>query len=239
MKTKPPVTKPAALQKFQMPEQPKQTLIDQRTEPLLKQSRSITAITSEDHFTVTGTIIPRLDEAMKWIDAVSTPFVQAMDRLHKLAVGWKKTQLSRLDNEKRRLLDLRMKWRVEQEEIKRKASEKLALGLQKQEQRELLRQAKFEEKHGNAEAAEVLRQHAEGVPLPQVAPAAAVPAQVGFYLRERWIYKIVDPAAVEREYCTPDDKLIRPVVESLGPNAKISGIVIERETKEHSRAVNA
>jgi len=40
---------------------------------------------------------------------------------------------------------------------------------------------------------------------------------------------------VQRQYCSPDPTLIRPLVQSLGPACGIEGIVVTEERKEHSR----
>jgi hypothetical protein len=230
-------TNQEGLQKLVLPERPKESLIDKRVGPLLKQAQALAVITSEDHMTVAGTIIPRLDEAMKWIDAVATPFVQGLDRMHKQAVLWRKSKLDKLAAEKRRLLDLRLEWTEKENARRAKAAEKLAAGLQKQEQRELERQAKYEEKHGNAEAADILRTHAAQIPLPAV-PVEAVAERPGFYVRERWVFDIVAPDLVPREYCSPDAVKIRKVVEAMGPANNIPGITVRKEVKQHSRAVN-
>ena len=231
--------KQTAIEKYEMPLQPKQSLLDKRTAPLLEQARRLTAITSEDHFTVSGTLIPRLDEATKWITAVSTPFVEAFDKLHKQAVAWRKRQLLPIATEKGRLLTLRMDWRQRQERIQQAAKDKLAAGLQKQEQRELEKQAKAAERQGDAETASQLRIEAKAVPLPAIAPAPAVPPQQGFYVKERWLHEVTDPDLVPRDLCTPDDSLIRKRVESMSGQVVIPGVRIWKETKEHSRATAA
>ena len=229
--------KPAPIEKVPaVPVKPKESLIIRRTEPLLSQSRSVTQVTSDDHMTVTATLIQRLDEAIKWIEAVATPYTKALDAMHKMGVAWKKSQLSPLEKEKRRLLDLRQEFDDKQAKIREAAAAKLAVGLQNQERRELEKQAKLADKQGQPETALFFRTQANAVPLPQV-PAAPVEQQAGFYTRERWVYTIVDPSLVEREFCSPDDSLIRPVVEAMGPACKISGLHIEKEVKQHSRSV--
>lgn len=231
--------KSESIEKYDLPVQPKQSLLDKRTEPLLKQAKSITAITSEDHFTVTGTIIPRIDEATKWIDAVSAPFVQAFDRLHKQAVAWKKRQLKPLADEKARILSMRMDWRARQERIAAAARDKLAAGLQRQEQKELERQAKVAERQGDTETAEQLRIESKAVPLPTIAPVAAVPQQEGFYVKERWDFEVIDPIKVPREFCCPDETAIRKVVQAMGGTITIPGVRIWLDRKEHSRSTAA
>lgn len=227
-----------AIEQWAMPAVPKEDQIDKRTAGLQKQAAAIIAITSEDHFVAAGALIPRIDEAVKWIVAVSTPFVSAFDKLHKQAVAFRKRKLDPLEQHKSRLLGLRMGWRLKCEREQQERDRKVALALQKQGQRELKQAAKEAEKAGDTETAELFREQAAAAPVPIIHSEPAVPAQTGMYIKERYIYRIVNPAEVQREYCSPDDKLIRPVVESLGLQAPIKGIFVELEKKEHSRAVN-
>jgi|SRR6516162_2542813 hypothetical protein len=229
--------KKTAVEKWSAPcPPPKQSLLEKRTAPLLKQAQSLVKVTSEDHYIAAGVMIQNIDDAAKWIEAVGRPFVQGLDKMHKAGVAWLKKQTAPLGAEKARLLSLRMTWFAIEQKKRDEAAAKAAVALQKQQQKELEKIAKKEEKLGNAENAAVVREQAASVPLPFIDAGAPV-KQEGFYVKKRWIYTIVDPAAVEREYCSPDDALIRPVVEALGLACKISGLHIEEEVKEHSRSV--
>lgn len=222
--------------KWQVPQVPDKKAIEKRTGPLLAQTKDY-AIKSEDHFVASWALVERHDVAIKSIEQTFNPFIQGLHKLHKMALQLRDQFLEPVVESKKGLLGKRQLYRGLQEEAKRKADAAAAKILQQQTQRELERQAKAVEKKGDTEAAEVLREHAAAVPLHFFSSTPAVPQQEGSVIRERWIFEIVDPAAVEREYCSPDPKLIRPVVEALGPNCKISGLKITHETKEHSRSV--
>jgi hypothetical protein len=231
--------KPEAIEKvrWEMPIAPQEATIAKRCAPVLAQARSIKAISSEDHFLAAGAIIPRLDEATKWIEAVATPFVQALDKLHKLGVKFKKAQLEPLETEKQRLFNLRATFRQKQEAAQAERDRIAQRALQQQSKRELLSAAKVAEKSGDHETAQLFREQAITVPAPIINSAPAVPKQEGMYLVERFVFDIVDPDAVPRELCSPDESKIRKVVEALGFKAAIGGVVVRREEKEHSRAV--
>ena len=230
--------KSSAVVRWELPIAPKESLIDKRTLPLLTQSRGIRAITSEDHFLAAGAVIPRLDEASKWIDAVATPFVQALDKLHKQGVAFKKRLLEPLLGEKDRLLGLRSAWRKKCEAEQAERDRIAARALQQQQKRELLTAAKVAEKSGDRETAELFREQAVSVPAPILSSGPAVPQQAGMVTREYFTFDYVDRDAVPREYCEPSDAKIRKVVQSLGFKAVIPGIVVRREEREHSRVVN-
>jgi hypothetical protein len=238
-----PKKKKDAIEKvnWHMPVVPKEDQIDKRCAPLLTQCAAIKSITSEDHFIAAGALIPRLDEATKWIEAVSDPFVKAMHALHKKAVAFRDRKLDPLSDQKERLLNLRLRWRQKQEEERSERDRAEAERLQKKAKEELRVAARIAQRAGDTETAEVMREAANNTPLPIVHSEPAVPKQEGMYIRERWVHKIVNPAAVKREYCSPDDAIIRPLVAKLGPAAveMIGGITVENEVKEHSRAVPA
>jgi hypothetical protein len=238
-----PKKKKDAIEKVEwhLPVVPKEDTIDKRCAPLLKQCEAIKSVTSEDHFIAAGALIPRLDEATKWIEAVSEPFVKAMYALHKKAVAFRERKLDPLAEHKDRLLALRMRWRQKQEEERAERDRAEAERLQKKAKEELRLAAKIAQRAGDTEAAEAFRESANSAPLPVIHSEPAVPQQEGMYIKERWVHKIVNPAAVKREYCSPDDSIIRPLVAKLGPAAveMIGGITVENEVKEHSRAVPA
>jgi hypothetical protein len=228
--------KKAAIVEWKIPTVPDKEALTKRTTPLLDQSKTY-VIKSEDHFLASWSLVQRHDEAIKKIEELFDPFVSGLHKLHLMAIAMRNEFLKPITDSKARLLGIRKVWRAEQEVIKREQDAKAAKLLQQQQQKELERQAKTAERKGDTEVAEVLREQKAAVPLPFFNTAPAVPKQEGSVIKKRWIFEIVDPAAVEREYCSPDPKLIRPVVEALGPACKISGLRIEQEEKEHSRSV--
>jgi len=233
------IVKAAPPEKWELPIVPKEDTIDKRCANLLKQAAAITSITSEDHFIAAGALIPRLDEAWKWIDSVSDPFVRAMHALHKKALGFRDRKLEPIEHHKSRLLAMRMTWRSKKEAEQRERDQAEAERQQKKAKEELRAAAKEAQKAGDTQAAEVYREQAKAAPMPIIHSEPAVPDQAGMYVRERWVFTIVKPEDVQREYCEPSPALIRKVVESLGPACGVKGIVVTREVKEHSRAVPA
>lgn len=221
---------------WKIPEIPAEKALSKETTPLLGQANSL-VIKSEDHFIASWAVVQQIDAAIMRVEAAFDPFVAGLYKLHKLAIKMRDSFVDPLYAAKQRLMTLRRAYREEQEEIKRKADEAAAEAIRKAQQKELERAAKSAEKQGQPEVAMALREEKASVRLTYFNPTPAVPKQEGSVIRERWVFEIIDPAAVEREYCSPDPKLIRPVVERLGPAAKISGIKIELEKSESSRTV--
>lgn len=192
-------------------------------------------VTTEDHFNAAWAVVERIDKAIAWVHETFDPFVAQAYALHKMATAKRSELLRPLEDGKAHLCAGRQFYRVEQEAVKRRQAEKAALILQQQQKKELEREAKKMEKQGETETATLFRETAAAVPLPQIAPAPAVPPTEGSVVRTRWVYDYVNPDEVQREYCSPDDKLIRPVVAALGPKCGILGIRVRSETKEFSR----
>jgi len=221
-------------EEFKIPVVPDQRQLLATSKPLLALADSF-KITTEEHFVAGWGIVERLDQAIARVGESFDPFVQGLYRMHKMAVKLRAQFLDPLEAAKRFVLEERQRYREEQEELKRKEAERAARALQQQQKKELLREAKHLEQNGQAETAELFREQAATMPLPAILPGEAVPETEGSVVRKRWIFEIVDPLKVQRPYCSPDPKLIRPIVESLGPACGIEGIVVTEERKEHSR----
>lgn len=228
--------KKAEMVVWKIPEIPAEKNLAKQTAPLLAQANSL-IIKSDDHFIASWSVVQQLDTAIGTVEAAFDPLVKGLHKLHKMAIKMRDSFVEPLYVAKQRLMDLRQEYREEQEEIKRKADAAAAEAIRKAQQKELERAAKTAERQGQPEVAIALREEKASVPLTFFNPTPAVPKQEGSVLRERWVFEIIDAAAVEREYCTPDPKLIRPVVERLGPAAKISGIKITLDKSESSRTV--
>jgi peroxiredoxin family protein len=220
---------------FIMPAVPTTSAIRKEGESLVDRARDL-CIRDEDSYVASWAMVQAHDAAIGRVSAVFDPFVSGLNKLHKMAVELRDGFIKPLVLSKTSLLDRRSMFRQEQERIKKDQDAKAALALQAQQKKDLEKLAKKEQKAGNVEAAETLREEAKNVPLPAMAPTAAVPKQAGAVIRERWTFEITDPDKVEREYCSPDATKIRKVVEALGDKAKISGIRIWKDTKEHSRS---
>jgi hypothetical protein len=230
-------TKAEPIVKWKMPDVPNRNSLEKRTAPLLAQSKNF-EIKSEDHFLASWALVQRHDVALDAIEKTFDPFISGLHRLHKMAISMRDLFLKPVLDSKNTLLAKRKMYRGLQEQKKKEQEEAAAKALQAQQQKELERQAKAAERAGDKQVAEVIREQKAQVPMPFFRSAPAVPKQEGSVIKKRWLFEIVDPVAVEREYCSPDPKLIRPIVESLGPACKISGLRIWEDEKEFSRSAS-
>lgn len=224
------------MNQFIMPTQPDQKIVRKEVDSLISIAQKL-EIKDEDGYIASWAIVGRHDDAMKRVTEVFGPFVQGLHQLHKMAVELRDSFIRPIAVSKNRLLDARSDFRQEQERLKKLEDEAKAAKLQAEQKKELERVAKELAKAGEKEAAAVVREEAKNVPLPVIAPTAAVPKLDGSVIKTRWVFSIDDPDAVERLYCSPDEKKIRKIVEALGDKANLKGVRVWKETKEHSRAV--
>lgn len=220
---------------WKIPPMPNEKALAKTRDSLLERANSF-VIKTEDHFVASWALVELIDSAIATIEAPFDPFVSGLYQLHRMAIKLRDSFLDPLYASKQRLLAIRKVYRTDQEEIKRKADAAAALVLKKQQDRELEKQAKALDKEGQVEAAIAVREQKGQVPMfYNMAPA--VPKQEGSVIKKRWIYTIENPDEVQREYCSPDPKKIRPVVEALGEACNIKGIRVTLDESEHSRTV--
>jgi hypothetical protein len=228
--------KKTAIVQWRIPTIPNRGALTKQTSPLVERANTF-EIKSEDHFIASWPLVQLLDEAIKTVESAMDPFVKGLHYLHKMACQMRDGFLEPLQDAKDGLLERRMDYRQEQEEIKQKADAAAAKAMQKAQQKELELQARAADRAGEKQVAQVLREQKATMPLPFMNTAPAVPKQEGSVIKKRWKPVIDDPALVPREWCAPDMSLIRPEIERLGDKANIPGVHAELEEKEHSRGV--
>lgn len=221
---------------WKIPTMPDQKAITKVSAPLVSRVADY-SITSEEHFTASWAIIEQIDETIVRVEDMMNPFVKGLKRLHSMACDMRDGFLEPLVDAKNILLGKRKVFREAEEKKKADAAAKLAEGLRKQQQKDLEKQARAAEKQKDPQTAAALREQKEQVPLPYFNPVPAVPKQQGSVLRQTWLFEIVDADAVPRQYCTPDEKKIRKVVQALGNAANIPGVRVWIETNEYSRRI--
>jgi hypothetical protein len=221
--------------KWLLPPAPNQEALEKQTTPLLERANSF-VISSAEHFDASLVVVQHLDRAISTVSETFDPFCNGLHKMHRMACSLRDKFLVPLQSAKTNLLGRRMHYREEQEALRRVLDAKAALELQRQQKLELEKAAKAAAKSGDKETAEVLREQKESLPLPFISSGPAVAKQEGTYTRERYLFEIADPQQVPREYCMPDEKAIRKVVDGLGPAARIPGVRVWKETKEFSRS---
>jgi hypothetical protein len=210
---------------------------EKSTTALVKNLQAPIEIKDEDTFVASWSIVQRHDQVIAKISETFDPFVDGMHKMHKMAVALRAQFLNPVLESKRLWLERRGFYTRAKEAADKKIRDDAADALRKQQEKDLLKDAKKLEKQGETEAAAVVREQAANLPTPQLPVVPAVPKQAGSVTVTRWKYEIVNPDEVPREFCDPTPGRIRKVVDALGDKCKIPGIRVWKDVQEHSRAV--
>lgn len=222
------------LAQFKLPSVPNQKEATKLAVPVIDNANTL-KIKDDDSFIASWALIERHDVALKKIGEMFDPFVDALHKLHKMAVSMRAQFLDPVLASKRALLDKRGAYRREQDRLAQEKRDRDAEILRKQQAKELKQEAKREEKAGNVEAATVLREQAATLPPPVMPVAPAVPKQAGSVVKPVWKFAVENEALVPIEYRTVDESKIRKVVNALGSAANIPGVKVWQEMTEFSR----
>lgn len=156
-----------------------------------------------------------IDEAAKQVQGFFTPALTLLKRAED-ALKRKLVDYDNAQEVKRRQMQAEAEQRAAAERLKLQERSRKALG-----------------KGDDVKAAE-LQDRADMV----VAPVfqVATPKVAGLTSTEVYLFEIENEAAVPREYCSPDPKKIRAVVDALRSEARIPGVRTWRDTRISSRA---
>ena len=119
------------------------------------------------------------------------------------------------------------RYQSEQMRIRREEQARIEADLRKREEDRRLTEAISLSESGQQAAAEHLLEQPILAPVVEI----AAPSAPGVSTRRGFEFRIVDPAAIKREYLMPDETKIRKMVNALGPDAAalVGGIeVLER-----------
>lgn len=225
-----------ALAEFKLPTIPNQKEASKLAVPVIDNANAL-KIKDDDSFIASWALIERHDVALKKVGEMFDPFVDALHKLHKMAVAMRAQFLNPIEASKRALFEKRAVYRKEQERLAQEERDRQAEILRKAQAKDLTKEAKREEKAGNTEVATVLREQAATLPAPVIPVAPAVPKQSGSVVKPVWKFAVENEALVPAEYRVVDESKIRKVVNALGSAANIPGVKVWQETTEHSRAV--
>lgn len=220
--------------KFELPKIPDVKEAEKLCGPLLRQAENY-SITDEDGYLASWAMVERCDTVIAKLGAMFDPLCDGLFKLHRMATGLRQNFLDPAYRAKQVYLDKRGAYRREQKEIAEKKAAADAEELRKKQQKELMAEAKRQEKSGQAETAEVLREQAKELPLPAVMAAPAVPKQAGSVERGRWQVTIINPDLVPREYCQPSETLCRKQYEATGARTVIPGVTAKWIESEYSK----
>ena len=208
------------------------TVIEKETNDVISQANAI-VVTSNEQETKAVEFLKIVKNMQKEISETFDPIVEKAHAAHKEATGQRNKFLNPLLEAEKRIKrmvgDFRLEMerkRIEQERKIREEAEKKA----EAERQRLAKQAEKAAAKGNEEKAAELLARSEAVQAPTVIVEKQTVKQEGMGVRTVWKAKIVDPAAVPREYCSPNIELISSIAKSTKGTLKISGVEFYEES---------
>jgi invasion protein IalB len=186
------------------------------------------AVTTAEEYQIAAELLRSIKTVRDNIAATFDEPIKAAHQAHKAMLEAKKKHEAPLSLAESTVKTKMNAWTTAQERKRREEEARLREQAQKEEEERRLREAQELERQGENQAAEAL------VSAPVIAPTVVVAKQVpkveGVSTRSVWRFRIVNEAAVPREYMTVDEKKIGGVVRSLGNKANIPGVEVYEET---------
>lgn len=209
-------TSPAAMQKLR-------TQIQKTTHPMQTQAEAVVIIT-EDDYLMAGEFVVRGKALVKDIIEKTKPVVDAAHRVHKEATTLR-NDLAAVPATAWRMVEQKMiKWRQEQDAIRRKAEAEA-----REKQRLIDEQAQLDralelDKQGHKEAAEAV---ISAPPTPTAVVAhAPIPKVKGLRVVANWQARVVDEAKIPRQYMIPDMGAISKHAKTWKSKTNIPGVEV-------------
>ena len=212
---------------------------DAEVKELTTQSEALLALSStyrvatQDQYAGAGDELKRVKAAQKRLDDLRKSMTRPLDAAKKAIMDFfrgPEDQLARAESGIKRAM---ISYSEEQDRIRREEQRKADEAARKERER-IEAQARRAEDAGKASKAEALQERAATVVAPVIQREA--PKVAGINMRDVWLFRVKDPAAVPREYLMLDDAKIRKVVTALKGDTVIAGIEVYSEKRMASGA---
>lgn len=197
---------------------------------------SMAVIDSQETADAAGKIIKDASRVEAQILEYINPVVEQAHKAHKAATtlrtkltGFKEhvtalnQRLGRYLSEEKRKADMA---RMEAERIAREEQHRL---IAEQEARALEAAAKLEAEGKHVQAQVALQAAAKPVAPVLVQPTPEAPKVAGIHLRDNWKWRVVNDAAVPREFLQLNESMIGAIVRNQKDKTKIAGIEVYNE----------
>jgi|SRR6185437_522383 len=194
-------------------------------------------INSNDDYEASGSLMTiiatRKNEVKRGIDEP----IEAANKVHKFLTGIRSILLRPYEQADLLLQERREAWRQKcEKEDQERRDEEQRLAKEAQEAQAMTEAAELAAA-GEHEAADIVLEQAASAPPPPIMVQSSVPKQAGISLRRSWIFVITNPKLVKKEFLSPDEKKIKPIVDRLGKDAVsiVGGIEVHPKSKESVR----
>lgn len=170
-------------------------------------------------------IVGRVHTLQKSIEESRKELTRPIDRLKDGIMAMVKPMLARLSAVETAGGQKIVKFNREENERRRKEAAEQQRKLREQREARAIIDADRLQAQGRPDEAARILDAAESKPIAPVRPAALPPAP-GMSIGPAVEFAIVDPDAIPREFCVPDEKLIKSYVKTWGMKTNIPGVEV-------------
>jgi hypothetical protein len=189
---------------------------------MLQQAQALTVETAAE-YEEAAVVLQNLTVREKEVEARKAELWDPLAKLTKSVQALFNQPLKVLDQAKKLVSGKMGAYAVEQRNIALAAQQRANQEAEDARQK-LLAKAERAADDGNHARAEVLEARAESIQADAV--ESDIPKVSGIQLRERWLFEVIDPDKVPREFLMVDERLIRAEVNAKGSLARIPGVRI-------------
>lgn len=191
--------------------------IERQTRSLQEKVDSL-IIKDDESYMSASELLLQIKAKQKLIEPILDEPVAIQRRALEGVRAWRDKYLVPIEEMRRRVADMIGRWDLKQREKRRLEAEKAAKEAQERAEAERRKQIAEAKKAGDKETVQNLKA-SPIVPI-VVAPKTPEPPKVaGVTTTYFWDYEIVDENKLDRQYMTPNEKMIRGLVSSLGAKA--------------------
>lgn len=198
-------------------------------------ARAIVITDAESYATACGWLLG-IKDLRKKIAETFDPHVKRAHEAHKALVKEKADAEAPLTQAELLIKDRIRAYDAEQDRLRREEQRRADEAARQEAERIALEQAAALELEAKATGDDALMAEAEAIidapiiPVPVAPVAKATPKIAGVSIRKRFAFRIVNEAAIPRQYLSVNESKIRGVVTALGLSANIPGVQVYEET---------
>lgn len=200
--------------------------VDERAREALSIATDLTIRDSRTYETACD-FLKSLKTIEKDINATFDEPIRRAFEAHRSIVAAKKKHFEPIERAEQMVKPKIAAYLQEQERIRREEERRLQEEQRKRAEEEALAQAAELEAEGQKEAAEALL--SEPLPVAPVVLPKTTPKVSGIAAREVWMFRVIDPTKIPRQYLKVDEQKIGQVVRAMKDTANIPGVQIYSE----------
>jgi len=174
---------------------------------VLDQAKAMSAIGTNKMYAYAGQFIVDAKRLIAKITDAHKASIDAAHLAHKAAIALRDSHIQPIHAALRIVEPLALAYKQEQDRAAREEAQRVADEQRREREAQAIKDAEALEAMGFDEAAN--SKLAEATAPQRITPVVStLPKVAGLSTRKKWVYEIVDPAAVKREFCIPNEKLI-------------------------------